>query len=531
MRRIRVRGPLVALTVFLLGAPLALAQSGPITLTVDATQVARKIVRTTMVMPVKPGPVTLYYPKWIPGEHAASGPIANVTGLKFTANGKTIPWTRDLLDGFTFHVDVPSGADRLEVSFDYLEPGGGAFTAGASATDKLVVVSWNQNLLYPAGTPAQQLSYAATLVLPPGWKFGTPLPVASQSADRVTFTPVALNRLVDSPVVAGEYYRAIDITPPGEPIHHEIDIVADSQDALDMSPEVKQGMTNLVAEAGKLFGVRHYRDYHFLLTLSDHVAHFGLEHHESNDSRLPERTLLEPNAAIALGGLLAHEYAHSWNGKFRRPADLEYALLRGAREDRPALGVPGVHRLRRAAARHAQRAVDARGVPQLPGGHRGLARPGPPRAHLAPAAGHGHGRALRQRPRRLLQLAPRHRLLRRRRPALARGGHDHPRPDARPEVHRRLLPPLLRRPQRRPPAEDLHVRRRGEGAERRGAVRLGGVLRHAPDVHVGRRADRRHRERRLEGRLHEPAAVDARPEADPGRRVPRSASSSDATAR
>ncbi len=186
MRRIRVRGPLLVLAVFLLGAPLALAQTAPITLTVDASTAARKFIRTTMVIPVKPGPLTLYYPKWIPGEHAGSGPIANVTGLKFTAAGRTIPWTRDLLDGFTFHLDVPPGADRLEATFDYLEPGGGAFTAGASATDKLAVISWNQNLLYPAGTPAEQLSYAATLVLPPGWKFGTPLAVASQSADRVT---------------------------------------------------------------------------------------------------------------------------------------------------------------------------------------------------------------------------------------------------------------------------------------------------------------------------------------------------------
>ncbi len=322
MRRIRVRGPLLALAVFLLGAPLALAQTAPITLTVDASTVARKYIRTTMVIPVKPGPLTLYYPKWIPGEHAGSGPIANVTGLKFTAAGRTIPWTRDPLDGFTFHVDVPPGADSLEATFDYLEPGGGAFTAGASATDKLAVISWNQNLLYPAGTPAEQLTYAATLVLPPDWQYGTPLPVKGHTGDRVEFQPASLNRLVDSPVVAGEYYRAIDITPPGEAIHHEIDIVADSPEALDMSSDVKQGMINLVAQAGKLFGVRHYRDYHFLLTLSDHVAHFGLEHHESNDSRLPERTLLGPGAAVAIGGLLAHEYAHSWNGKFRRPASL-----------------------------------------------------------------------------------------------------------------------------------------------------------------------------------------------------------------
>jgi predicted metalloprotease with PDZ domain len=305
-------------------APGVLAQSDQgISLTVDASQAPLRIIRAHIVMPVKAGPLTLYYPKWIPGEHAPDGPIANLTGLKFSADGKTIPWDRDLLDVFTFHVDVPTGAEHLDISFDYLEPAGsGAYTAGASATDKLVVLSWNQFVLYPAGTFVERLSYETKLILPQGWKFGTPLEIANQSGNQVSFKPVPLNRLVDSPVVAGEYYRVLDITPPGEPIHHEIDIVADSEAALNMSPEVQQGMVNLVAESGKLFGTRHYRDYHFLLTLSDHVAHFGLEHHESNDSRLPERVLLGPDAGYSVGGLLAHEFVHSWNGKFRRPADL-----------------------------------------------------------------------------------------------------------------------------------------------------------------------------------------------------------------
>ncbi len=319
---IRVSGWLTGAIVVLLSAPVAPAQPASIALRVDATHVREQIVRTTETLPVRPGPLTLYYPKWIPGEHAPSGPIAELTGLTFTAAGRVLPWQRDLKDAFTFHVDVPSGADRLEVAFDYLEPGGGAFTGGASATDTLVVVSWNQNLLYPLDRHAEQQTFEATLIVPEGWKIGTALPIAGQSSATTTFKPVSLNRLVDSPVVAGRYFRAVDITPPGEPIHHEIDIVADAEEDLAMSPEVKQEMTSLVAEAGKLFGSRHYRDYHFLLTLSDHVAHFGLEHHESNDSRLPERTLLTSHAGVSLGGLLAHEYAHSWNGKFRRPADL-----------------------------------------------------------------------------------------------------------------------------------------------------------------------------------------------------------------
>jgi predicted metalloprotease with PDZ domain len=305
-------------------APLGRAQSAQtISLVVDATHAPEGLVRSRMVMPVKSGPLTLYFPKWIPGEHGPDGPISNLAGLKISASGKTISWERDLLDVFTFHINVPNGAATLDIAFDYIEPSGsGSFSGAPSATEKLVVISWNQNVLYPAGAPADQLTYQAKLVLPEKWKFGTPLPVEKQAGAEISFKPVSLERLVDSPVVAGEYYRAIDLTPPGEPIHHEIDLVADSAAALNMSAQTQKGLTSLVAESGKLFGVRHYREYHFLLTLSDHVAHFGLEHHECNDSRLPERVLLSPDASFHLGGLLAHEFVHSWNGKFRRPVDL-----------------------------------------------------------------------------------------------------------------------------------------------------------------------------------------------------------------
>ncbi len=300
-----------------------LAQNAPaIRLTVDARQAPLKILHSHMEMPVASGPLTLYYPKWVPGLHEPAGPIANVTGLTFTANGKTIPWRRDLRDVFTFHLDVPQGVTQLEVAFDYLEPSGFGGPAAGSATDKLLVLNWNQVVLYPAGTPAAQIFFKPTLLLPSGWKFGTALPTANFSGAEISFQPAALDRFVDSTLIAGEYYRAIDLTPPGEPIHHEIDLVADSEAALAMSPEVQRGLTNVVAEAGKLFGARHYREYHFLLTLSDHMPHFGIEHHESNDSRLPERVFLSPSAAREVGGLLAHEYAHSWSGKFRRPQDL-----------------------------------------------------------------------------------------------------------------------------------------------------------------------------------------------------------------
>lgn len=308
---------LAFLIAVLLGAIAVSFADETISLTVDATKTAQqKMLHSQVVIPVKPGPLTLYYPKWIPGEHGPDGPIANLTGLKFEANGKIIPWQRDLLDVFTFHVEIPAGVSQLNASYDTIEPD------GMSATDKLMVLEWNEVALYPSDIPAERLTYDTKLLLPDGWKFGTSLPVESASGNQVTFKPISFDLLVDSPVIAGEYYRSIDLTPPGEPIHHEIDMAADAEDDLNMTADNQKQMTNLVAESGKLFGSRHYRDYHFLLALSDHVQHFGLEHHESNNSRLPERTLLEPSSGMSLGGLLAHEFAHSWNGKFRRPADL-----------------------------------------------------------------------------------------------------------------------------------------------------------------------------------------------------------------
>ncbi len=322
MHLFRYRLSLFFLSLFLT-VPL-LAASGPVIhLTVDATQAPMKIIHTVMTMPVKPGPLTLYYPKWIPGEHAPDGPIINMAGLHFTADGKPVTWRRDLLDMYAIHLKVPAGATQLEIKFDYLEPEvTSGFSAGASATDKLVIISWNQNVLYPAGVLAQDITFEPTLKLPDGWKWGTPLPVQSSSGNEITFKPVSLNRLVDSPVIAGEYLKKVNVTPPGEPIHHVMDIAADSEAALDVTPKLKQDYTNLVAQTGLLFGARHYRDYHFLLTLSDHVAHFGLEHHESDDSRVPERSLVDPHMRTLMASLLPHEFVHSWNGKFRRPKSL-----------------------------------------------------------------------------------------------------------------------------------------------------------------------------------------------------------------
>jgi predicted metalloprotease with PDZ domain len=313
------------LAIVLLSSFSAFGANGPtVALSVDASQAPRKIFHTQLRIPAKPGTLTLYYPKWIPGEHGPTGPITDLTGLKFTASGKTLKWRRDLLDGFTFHVEVPAGENEVTANLDYASPASyePGYSAGMSATEKLYIVNWHMLLLYPAGYSSDQLTYSASLRLPAGWKFGTSLHVSNQVGSDIHFAPVSLTMLVDGPVITGEYLKVVPLTPPTEDPPAELDLAADSPAALDAPEELWQHYRDLVKQAGILFGARHYSDYHFLLTLSDHVSHFGLEHHESNDSRVDERSLVEEDGRKLTAGLLPHEYVHSWNGKYRRPADL-----------------------------------------------------------------------------------------------------------------------------------------------------------------------------------------------------------------
>ncbi len=300
----------------------AFAATGPtVTLSVDASDAPRKIFHATLKIPANAPELTVYYPKWIPGEHAPDGPVVDLAGLKFHANGQTLKWRRDLLDGFTIHVEVPPGVHEVDAELDFLSPATfeGGFSSGSSATAKMTVISWNQVLIYPKGWKASEINYTASLKLPQGWKFGTPMTITNQNGEELHFATVSLEELVDSPVIAGEYLKVVPLAnnPPTE-----MDVAADSEAALNPPQEVWDHYKNLVQQANILFGAHHYRDYHFLFSLSDHVAHFGLEHHESDDSRVDERGLIDDGARKAEASLLPHEYVHSWNGKYRRPADL-----------------------------------------------------------------------------------------------------------------------------------------------------------------------------------------------------------------
>jgi predicted metalloprotease with PDZ domain len=318
---VRVFGLFGVVSAFCCSANAA-TRPGVIRVEVDSTQAPQRILHTHLTIPVQAGPLTLLFPQWIPGEHMPDGPINNIAGLKFSANRKAIPWRRDLLDMFAFHLTVPGGVTSLDVRFDFLITGvGSGYSSGASSTAFINDLSWNQVILYPKGFAAKDLMYAPSLKLPAGWKFGTALPGPKQTGDTVTFDPAPLSTLIDSPVLEGRYFRVVPLAAAPETAH-EIDIAADSDADLAMKPETVAAYQKLVAEAGALFGSRHYRDYHFLLTLSNSTAHFGLEHHESSDDRTFEKALVDPETLAATSDLLPHEFVHSWNGKYRRPEDL-----------------------------------------------------------------------------------------------------------------------------------------------------------------------------------------------------------------
>jgi predicted metalloprotease with PDZ domain len=293
------------------------------TLVVDATDAPRKIFHAKLSIPATPGDFVLLYPKWIPGEHGPTGPVVDTAGIYFRAGGRVLNWHRDPLDMYAFHVEVPQGVTSIDATIDYLSPieMPNNFSAGSSATEKLAVLSWNWLVLSPKGLGSDEVGVKASLKVPAGWQWETALPHSSSAPGAVEFALASLTTVVDSPVLMGQYMKKLPLLA-GQTPAHELDIVADSAAALEMSADQVKAFDNLVAEAGALYGARHYREYHFLLTLSDHVAHFGLEHHESNDSRVGEGYLTDPAQWTTGAMLLPHEYTHSWNGKYRRPAAL-----------------------------------------------------------------------------------------------------------------------------------------------------------------------------------------------------------------
>src|SRR5882762_5978556 len=292
-----------------------------IRLSVDATDIDRHIFKIQETVPVSAGQsIVLLYPQWLPGNHSPSGRVDKLAGLMIYANGVLVPWVRDLVDVFAFHVNVPADATKLDISFQFTSPAD-PNEGRIVMTPDMLNLQWNAVALYPAGYFARQIMVESSVRLPEHWEFATSLETAARNDGVTTFKPVSFEMLVDSPIFAGRYFKRLDLDPGGRaPVH--LNIVADRSDLLELKPEQLDAHRALVQQAYKLYGSHHYDHYEFLLALTDHMGGIGLEHHQSSENGTVPTYFTEWDKNADTRDLLPHEYTHSWNGKFRRPADL-----------------------------------------------------------------------------------------------------------------------------------------------------------------------------------------------------------------
>ena len=325
------RGPALAAAWLLFAAaaapPLAAqadSAAGSAHVAVDAREAPRGIMSAHLVLPVTEGPLTLVYPKWLPGRHSPAGPITSLGATRFTANGRSLSWQRDSVDLYAFHLEIPQGVTELGVDLEILTsiaPDGvvQGLETPRTATESLLILEWNQLVLYPAGAHSDDLRYQASVRLPPGWKYASALDTASAGEQGVDFATVPLTALLDSTLLAGRYMRDLPLGgAPAVTLH----IAADAPPALNVTADTQAHYRRLVREAAALFGATHYDHYDFLWALTDQIMPDGLEHHQSSDDRSPLRALVDDPVRRAEANLLPHEYVHSWNGKYRRPQGL-----------------------------------------------------------------------------------------------------------------------------------------------------------------------------------------------------------------
>ncbi len=292
---------------------------GTIGIRVDLTDLAHKVVRVRQTVPVSPGHLVLQYPKFIPGNHADTGPIQLVSGVTVTGNGRRIEWVRDTVDPHAFHLDIPADVTEIQVAFEWLtQPDNAVWRV--VMTPEMVNLQWEKALLYPAGYNHSRITFAPSVVLPDGWNYGVALDTVSRDGAMVTFAPISLEHLADSPMFAGLHYRRVDIDPGGRsPVH--LNLVGDTAASVAITPEWTAKYEALVDQADRLFGARHYDRYEFLLGLTSKLGGIGLEHHRSSENTASPDYFSSATPSYGTRGLLPHEYVHSWNGKFRRPSD------------------------------------------------------------------------------------------------------------------------------------------------------------------------------------------------------------------
>ena len=311
------RSRLVFASTLALSLPLA-AQT-PIRITADLTEAPRKLYHAEIDLPVKPGPNSFTTPQWIPGNHGPTGPVADITGVVFSVDGKPLPWRRDDVDLYEFHVDVPEGVTTLHVHLDCI--------VLSRADDKMAVLEWEKLLLYPSHTPVKNIPIQPSVIVPAGWGIGTglrpatPFDANSKPGGTVLYQATTVEQLEDSPVMAGEYFHEFPLAPEVTP-KHSIDVVSDEPEDSNLRPEVLKSLNNLVHEADKAYASHHYDHYNFLLTLSDVAGGEGLEHGQSSDNGVEELGFADSKHLLANADLLSHELTHSWDGKYRRPFNL-----------------------------------------------------------------------------------------------------------------------------------------------------------------------------------------------------------------
>ena len=305
-----------------IAAPVDQPYVGPVKLTVDLTDNARRVASVHEDISAEPGAkeLVLLYPQWIPGSHSPNGPISKLAGIVTTVDGQRVQWVRDRVNVYAFHVPLAAGSKVVGLDFQYLSPVK-RMEGRIEVSDQIADLAWNTVVMYPAGYFSRDIDFDPTLKLPAGWKYATALETASVDGATVRFKRTSLNKLIDSPVYSGVNYKRIELSPtPTDKVF--LDVFADAPEDLNITPEQLETHKNLAAEADKLYGSHHYDHYDFLLLLSDKVSGIGLEHHQSSEDGLPANYFTNWAAGVGRRDLLGHEYTHSWDGKFRRPADL-----------------------------------------------------------------------------------------------------------------------------------------------------------------------------------------------------------------
>jgi predicted metalloprotease with PDZ domain len=301
------------------GRSLPVGVETPIRITADLTEAPRKLYHAEIDLPVKPGPNTFITPEWIPGNHRPTGPVEDITGIVFTADGKPLYWRRDDQNLYEYHVDVPKGVTTLHAHLDCI--------VTSRADDKIAVLEWEKLLLYPANTPGRDIAIQPSVTVPAGWGIGTALtPSGSYDPNAkvggtTQFESTTVEQLEDSPVIAGENFHEFALAPEITPKHY-IDVVSDEPEDSNLRPQLLDEVSNLVRETGASYDSRHYHVYHFLLTLSDLTGGEGLEHGQSSDNGVNEKAFASQQGQLGDADLLSHEFTHSWNGKYRRPYNL-----------------------------------------------------------------------------------------------------------------------------------------------------------------------------------------------------------------